>query len=84
MVQEGTAYHHTYDKRGNLTEERQGDSLIRQYIYDAANCMVTGKDILSGIQTDYTYNALNMRVGNTVTPAQRHRIRKKLYMYPMF
>lgn len=67
MAQGGTVYHYTYDKRGNLTEERQGESPIRQYVYDAANRMVTGKDILSGIQTDYTYNALNIRVGNTVT-----------------
>ena len=67
MVQDGVSCGYTYDNRGNLTEERQGDSLIRQYVYDAANRMVTGKDILSGIQTDYTYNALNMRVGNTVT-----------------
>ena len=66
-VQDGTVYGYTYDKRGNLTEERQDGSLIRQYVYDTANRMVTGKDLLSGAQTDYTYNALNMRIANTLT-----------------
>ena len=67
MVQDGTAYSYSYDKRGNLTEERQGDSLIRQYVYDTADRMVTGKNLVSGAQTDYAYNALHMRIGNTVT-----------------
>ena len=67
MVQDGTAYSYTYDKRGNLTEERQGDVPIRQYIYDTANRMVTGRNLLTGAQTDYTYNALNMRIANTIT-----------------
>ncbi len=67
MMQDGAAYSYTYDKRGSLTEEKKADSLICQYVYDAAGRMVTGKDLLSGTQTDYTYNALHMRVGNTVT-----------------
>ncbi|MCX4342084.1 MAG: RHS repeat-associated core domain-containing protein, partial [Lachnospiraceae bacterium] len=66
-AQDGTVYNYAYDKRGNLTEERQDGSLIRQYVYDTANRMVTGKDLLSGAQTDYTYNALNMRIANTLT-----------------
>ena len=75
MEQDGAAYSYTYDKRGNLTEERQGDALIRQYVYDTANRMATGKNLLTGAQTDYTYNALNMRIAHTVTlPGQkRHR-----------
>ncbi len=67
MEQDGASYSYTYDKRGNLTEERQGDALIRQYVYDTANRMVTGKNLLTGAQTDYTYNALNMRTAHTVT-----------------
>ena len=67
MEQDGAAYSYTYDKRGNLTEERQGDALIRQYVYDTANRMATGKNLLTGAQTDYTYNALNMRIAHTVT-----------------
>ena len=66
MMQDGTAYGFTYDHRGNLTEEKRADSLIRQYVYDAANRMITGKDLLNGAQSDYTYNALHMRIGNTV------------------
>ena len=66
-VQDGTVYGYTYDKRGNLTEESKDGSPIRQYVYDTANRMVTGKDLLSGAQTDYTYNALNMRIANTLT-----------------
>ena len=67
MEQDGAAYSYTYDKKGNLTEERQGDALIRQYVYDTANRMVTGRNLLTGAQTDYTYNALNMRIAHTVT-----------------
>ncbi len=58
----GEQYNYGYDKRGNLTEEKRGDSLFRQYIYDAAGRMQTGKNLESGGQTEYGYNALNMRV----------------------
>ncbi len=67
MVQDGTVYQYSYDKRGNLTEEKQDGSLIRQYIYDTANRMSSGRDLASGAQTDYVYNALHMRITNTVT-----------------
>ena len=42
MIQDGKTYSYSYDKRGNLTEERQGDSLIFQYIYDMADRMNNG------------------------------------------
>ena len=82
MVQDGAAYSYSYDKRGNLTEERQDGSLICQYSYDMANRMTAGKNLVSGAQTDYAYNALHMRIGNTVTcqGAETPQIRKTAYV----
>lgn len=64
MTEEGIEYHYGYDKQGNLTEERRGDSPIRQYVYDATGRMVLGKNLESGEETAYAYNALQMRIKN--------------------
>jgi RHS repeat-associated protein len=67
MTMDGTPYSYAYDRRGNLTEERQNGILTGQYTYDAANRMVLGKNIQSGEQTAYGYNGFDMRIKNIQT-----------------
>lgn len=67
MTENGIQYGYAYDKRGNLTEERKGSSLIRQYTYDATNHMVLGRNLESGETTEYGYNALYMRTKKVQT-----------------
>ncbi|MDE5697732.1 MAG: hypothetical protein K2I96_10030, partial [Lachnospiraceae bacterium] len=50
---------------GNLTEERHGEQVLRSYAYDAANRMVSGKNLVSGAKSEYTYNGLLARVKKT-------------------
>ena len=65
MTEDGVGYGFTYDRRGNLTQECRGDIPIRRYTYDTAGMMASGKNLESGEETLYAYNALRMRVGNT-------------------
>ena len=65
MTEDGEEYGFTYDKRGCLTQESRGGSPIRRYTYDTAGMMTCGKNLESGEETLYVYNALRMRVGNT-------------------
>ncbi len=58
------AYGFGYDRCGNLTEERRGESVGRQYVYDAAGRMALGKNPEAGEESVYSYNALGMCVGN--------------------
>ena len=64
MTENGVPYSYGYDRRGNLTEERRNESLIRQYTYDAAGRMVLGGNLETGEESGYTYNALDRRVKN--------------------
>ena len=64
MTENGVPYSYGYDRRGNLTEERRDESLIRQYTYDAAGRMVLGRNLETGEESGYTYNALDRRVKN--------------------
>ena len=66
-TENGMPYSYGYDRRGNLTEERCGDSVIRKYVYDAAGRMVQGHNLENGETTEYFYNALGMRVRNMQT-----------------
>ena len=58
-----------YDRRGNLIQEHRGEVQTRQYTYDATNHMTLGKNLENGTQTEYTYNALYMRIRNLQTLA---------------
>ncbi len=64
MTEDGVVYGFGYDRCGNLTEERRGESVVRQYAYDAAGRMVLGKNPEAGEESGYSYNALGMCVGN--------------------
>lgn len=64
-------YSYGYDKRGNLTEESCAGNLIKQYTYDATNHMVMGQNLESGESTEYSYNALYMRIKNVQTLQNR-------------
>ncbi len=61
LTENGKEYTYRYDRRGNLTEEQKAGIPIRRYAYDAANHMVSGKNLENGEKTSYTYNALGMR-----------------------
>jgi len=65
MTQGEDAYSYLYDRRGNLTEERRGEQVLRQYVYDATNRMVSGKNLVNGTKSEYTYNGLLARVKKT-------------------
>ena len=66
-VEDGVRYSYEYDRRGNLAEEKCGDRLVKQYLYDAAGCMSLGKNLENGEKSDYTYNALYMITKNVQT-----------------
>ena len=70
MTENGVPYSYGYDRRGNLTEERRDESLIRQYTYDAAGRMVLGRNLETGEESGYTYNALDRRVKNVRRSAE--------------
>ena len=67
LTENGKEYTYRYDRRGNLTEEQKAGIPIRRYAYDAANHMVSGKNLENGEKTSYTYNALGMRTNLTQT-----------------
>lgn len=71
-VEDGIQHSYRYDRRGNLKEEKCGDSLVRQYLYDATGCMTLGKNLENGEKIEYTYNALYQRVKNIQT-RQNHK-----------
>lgn len=81
MVEDGVVYSFGYDKRGNLTQEYREDSLIRQYAYDAAGYMALGKNLESGEETAYTYNALGMCVKNVQKLAEAGGLRTREMQY---
>ncbi len=58
-------YSYHYDRRGNLTEERHGDHVLKNYVYDAANRMISGTNLVTGRKSEYTYNGLLARVKKT-------------------
>ena len=64
MTEDGVEYGFGYDRCGNLTEERRTGIPIRQYAYDTAGLMASGKNLESGEETEYVYNALRMCVKN--------------------
>ena len=68
-VEDGVQYSYGYDRRGNLIQEHRGEVQTRQYTYDATNHMTLGKNLENGTQTEYTYNALYMRIRNLQTLA---------------
>ncbi len=70
-TEKGIPYSYGYDKRGNLTEESCAGSLIKKYIYDATGHMSLGRNLESGEQTEYSYNALYMRIKNVQTIQNR-------------
>ena len=55
-----------HDNRySNLTEERYGDHVLKNYVYDAANRMISGTNLVTGRKSEYTYNGLLARVKKT-------------------
>ncbi len=70
-TEKGIPYSYGYDKRGNLTEESCAGSPIKKYIYDATGHMSLGRNMESGEQTEYSYNALYMRIKNVQTMQNR-------------
>ena len=63
------AEHYGYDKRGNLIQESLDGAAVRQYTHNAANRMTLGKNLETGEETRYDYNALYMRIKNVQTLA---------------
>lgn len=57
-----------YDRRGNLTEVWQGEELIKQFTFDAANRMSSSVGVADGVrkQASYRYNGLGHRVGQDI------------------
>ncbi|EOS27395.1 RHS repeat-associated core domain-containing protein [Lachnospiraceae bacterium A4] len=52
-----------HDNRySNLTEERHGDQVLKNHVYDAANRMISGTNLVTGRKSEYTYNGLLARV----------------------
>ena len=70
-VEDGVRYSYGYDRRGNLTEEKCGDSLVKQYLYDATGYMSLGQNLENGEKSEYTYNALRMRIKNVQSRQNR-------------
>ena len=55
-----------HDNRySNLTEERHGDQVLKNYVYDAANRMISGTNLVTGRKSEYTYNGFLARVKKT-------------------
>ena len=50
-----------YDQRGNLIKTSNGNKVLSQYIFDAANRMVSAVDNNGTI--NFTYDGLGRRVG---------------------
>ncbi len=65
MTQGEETYSYLYDQRGNLTEEKLGEQVLRSYTYDTANRMISGTNLVSGAKSEYTYNGLLARVKKT-------------------
>ncbi len=65
MTQGEETYSYLYDRRGNLTEERLGEQVLKSYAYNATNRMISGKNLVSGTKSEYTYNGLLARVRKT-------------------
>ena len=59
------AYSYLYDRRGNLTEERCGEQILKRYVYDATNHMISDTNLVNGKKSEYTYNGLYARVKKT-------------------
>ena len=64
LSENGKQYTCEYDKRGNLIQESLDRAAVRQYTYNAANRMTLGKNLETGEETRYDYNALYMRIKN--------------------
>ncbi len=71
----------TYDRRGSLTQESRGGIPVRRYTYDTAGRMALGKNLESGEETLYAYNALGMRVGNTRRTGTGESLRTREVQY---
>ena len=65
VTQGEDVYSYRYDRRGNLTEERHGDHVLKNYVYDTANRMISGTNLVTGRKSEYTYNGLLARVKKT-------------------
>ena len=74
MVKDGVTYSFGYDKCGHLTEERRDDVPVRQYAYDTAGLLALGRNMESGEETSYVYNAL--RIHKYTLPTHRHSDKK--------
>ena len=81
MTEGGAEYGYTYDRRGSLTQESRGGIPVRRYTYDTAGRMALGKNLESGEETLYAYNALGMRVGNTRRTGTGESLRTREVQY---
>lgn len=55
-----------YDKRGNLTTVFQGEEILKQFQFNAANQMISSYESADGKYASYQYNALGKRIGQKV------------------
>ncbi|MEZ3495638.1 MAG: hypothetical protein K1W38_25985 [Lachnospiraceae bacterium] len=47
-----------HDNRySNLTEERHGEQVLKNHVYDAANRMISGTNLVTDRKSEYTYNS---------------------------
>ena len=81
MTEDGAEYGYTYDRRGSLIQESRGGIPICRYTYDTAGRMALGKNLESGEETLYAYNALGMRVGNTRRTGTGESLRTRELQY---
>ena len=62
----GVKQNYHYDKRGNLTTVFQGEEILKQFQFNAANQMISSYESADGKYASYQYNALGKRIGQKV------------------
>ncbi|BFM16850.1 hypothetical protein R50073_30330 [Maricurvus nonylphenolicus] len=73
--------HFSYDKRGNLIEEKhgKGQQLSASYQYNGWNQLITVEK--NGFKTLYRYDALGRRIGKTVTHLKSKQQKKTTFCW---
>lgn len=73
--------HFSYDKRGNLIQEKRGknQSLVANYQYNGWNQLTSVEK--DGFKTYYQYDALGRRIGKTVTHVKSKQQKKTTFCW---